>query len=117
METIDHKRAADAWNVCAHYSDAHVKAAKSLPALITNSGLMQVLAFCHDKGHENEAVATHLRQWLAARFDWIKSADFEPFMESLLRATPAQFRDVNREAFAWLKWLRQVAPARLKGGH
>lgn len=116
METIDHKRAQDAWQAAAHYSKDHVSAAKSLPALIINSGLMQVLAFCHDKGKENEVVARSLRCWLAGRFDWIHSEDFEPFMESLMNATPAQFRDVNREAMAWLKWLRQVAPARQQGG-
>ncbi len=116
METIDQKRARNAWDAANGYTDAHVKAAKALPALISNSGLMQVLAFCHDKGRESEDVARQLRRWLDGRFDWIESAHFEPFMESLLAATPAQFRDVNREAFAWLKWLRQVAPAREKGG-
>lgn len=116
METIDHKRARDAWQTAAGYKKAHVNAAKALPALISNSGLMQVLAYCHDKGGEKEDVASALRRWLAGRFDWIGIADFEPFMDHLLAATPAQFRDVNREAFAWLKWLRQVAPAREQGG-
>ncbi|MCG5502079.1 type III-B CRISPR module-associated protein Cmr5 [Ectothiorhodospira lacustris] len=116
METIDHKRATDAWQAAQDYTKDHVNAAKSLPALIINSGLMQVLAFCHDKDKESEDVARRLRRWLAGRFDWIRSDEFEPFMESLMNATPAQFRDVNREAMAWLKWLRQVAPARQKGG-
>jgi len=33
-----------------------------------NSGLMQVLAFCHEKGKAQAEVANHLRAWLAKRF-------------------------------------------------
>ncbi len=116
METIDHKRAENAWRVAQDYRKDHTNAAKALPALIINSGLMQVFAFCHDKNDHNEVVAEHLRCWLAQRFDWIKSDKFEDFMESLLQATPMQYREVSHEAFAWLKWLRQMAPARQQGG-
>ena len=59
-QTLEQQRAQDAWQVCAHYSKEHVNAAKALPALIMNSGLMQVLAFCHEKGKVQADVAEHL---------------------------------------------------------
>lgn len=127
-QTLEQQRAQDAWN-CA--SDGkkilgedfgkYVDAAKGLPALIMNSGLMQVLAFCHEKGQKEsgrhqELVAKHLRRWLKSRFpELIKSADFEPIMQALMTAKPADFQAITAEAFAWLRWLRQMAPARVKG--
>jgi CRISPR-associated protein Cmr5 len=48
-----------------------VNIAKSLPALIMNSGLMQVLAFCHEKGGANDLVASQLRTWLVKRFNGV----------------------------------------------
>ena len=111
--TLEQQRAQNAWTACAAYSKEHVNAAKGLPALIMNSGLMQVLAFCHEKGKAQSDVATHLRAWLAGRFPRVfKSADFSAFMQALMQATPADYQAINAEAFAWLKWLRQMAAAR-----
>jgi len=64
IPSLEQQRAQDAWNQCAGYTKDHVNIAKGLPALIMNSGLMQVLAFCHEKGQDNETVASHLRIWL-----------------------------------------------------
>ena len=114
--TLEQQRAQDAWNACAGYSKDHVNATKALPALIMNSGLMQVLAFCHEKGKAQAAVAEHLRAWLAGRFpNTFKGKDFSTFMQALMQASPAQYQAINAEAFAWLKWLRQMAAARNKG--
>lgn len=33
-------------------------------------------------------------------------------MEALMRASPSDYQAINAEAFAWLKWLRQMAAAR-----
>ncbi len=121
-QTLEQKRAQDAWENCVNYSKEHVNTAKSLPALIMNSGLMQVLAFCHEKGKKDsgrhyEQVATHLRNWLRGRFaQCLPSADFEPFMQALMKASPADYQAINTEAFAWLRWMRQMAAAR-KGGN
>jgi len=116
METLEQKRAQDAWEKCAGYTKEHVNVAKGLPALIMNSGLMQVLAFCHEKGGENEQVATHLRVWLARRFfKSDRDSDFEVLMQALMKAQPADYQAITAEAFAWLRWLRQMAAAR-KGG-
>lgn len=83
--TMEQQRAQNAWNASASYQSDHVNAAKGLPALIMNSGLMQVLAFCHEKGKAPALVAEHLRAWLAGRFpqDFKKGSDFAPFMEAL----------------------------------
>ena len=118
-QTLEQQRAQNAWAACASYqSDDHVNAAKGLPALIMNSGLMQVLAFCHEKGKAPALVAGHLRAWLAGRFpqDFRHGSDFAPFMEALMQASPATSQAINAEAFAWLKFLRQMAAAR-KGGN
>ena len=113
--TLEQQRAQNAWQACERYNKDHVNAAKGLPALIMNSGLMQVLAFCHEKGKAQADVANHLRTWLAGRFPRnFKSADFSTFMQALMQAPPADYQAINAEAFAWLKWLRQMAAARNK---
>ena len=114
METLEQKRAKDAWDKCAGYSKEHVNVAKGLPALIMNSGLMQVLAFCHEKGGANEVVAQHLRTWLAKRFNGVdRDPGFALLMESLMSAKPADYQAITAEAFAWLRWMRQMAAARV----
>ena len=116
-QTLEQRRAQDAWAACAAYEPAHVNAAKGLPALIMNSGLMQVLAFCHEKGKAQALVAEHLRAWLARQFPqtFKKGGGFAPVMEALMQASPSDYQAINAEAFAWLKWLRQMAAARNKG--
>ena len=115
-QTLEQQRAANAWQVCASYSKEHVNAAKALPALIMNSGLMQVLAFCHEKGGANQKVADQLRAWLCKRRGSERDPGFEAFMEELMRSSPAGYQAVTAEAFAWLRWLRQMAPARADKG-
>ena len=113
--TLDQRRAKDTWACAseAKLDDKYVNTAKSLPALIMNSGLMQVLAFCHEKGGANEIVASQLRTWLVRRFGG--DPGFEAFMQDLMKASPADYQAITAEAFAWLRWLRQMAPARVKG--
>lgn len=115
--TLEQQRAQDAWNQCAAYSKEHVNVAKGLSALIMNSGLMQVLAFCHEKGGANELVAQHLRAWLAKRFpQTLRDARFESLMQALMKIDkPSDYQAITAEAFAWLRWMRQMAAAR-KGG-
>ncbi|MDM7996326.1 MAG: type III-B CRISPR module-associated protein Cmr5 [Acidobacteriota bacterium] len=116
-QTLEQQRAQDAWNKCADYSKDQTTIAKSLPALIMNSGLMQVLAFAQQKKGDHEKVAEDLRDWLCRRFSHIiPKSDFQSFMKSLMTIKDAQdYQAINAEAFAWLKWLRQLAAAR-KGG-
>ena len=112
--TLEQQRAQHAWARCADCSQEYANVAKALPALIMNSGLMQVMAFCHQKGGTHERLAGGLRDWLHQRFDAVPR-DFTGFMAALLKAKPQTYQAVTAEAFAWLKWLRQMAAARQKG--
>ena len=115
--TLEQQRAQNAWDRCGQgcSQEGYANLAKALPALIMNSGLMQVIAFLHEKGGTHELLASHLRDWLHVRFDGVPS-EFPGFMESLLRVEPHTYQAVTTEAFAWLKWLRQMAAARQGGG-
>jgi len=114
--TLEQKRVQHAWKKAAQGIGAdenYVKAAKGLPALIMNSGLMQVMAFCHDKGGRHEMLAGHLRDWLHEQLK--TPTGFEGFMREMMQADSRRYQQVTSEAFAWLKWLRQMAAAR-EGG-
>jgi len=117
-QTLEQQRAAHAWEkaqegIRKHGKD-YVNDAKGLPALIMNSGLMQVMAFLHGKGGRHETLGAHLRDWLHRTHGTPKP--FEGFMQHLLQADACEFQAITSEAFAWLKWLRQMAPAVDKGG-
>jgi len=114
--TLEQQRAQDAWGRCTNYEKEHVNLAKGLPALIANSGLMQVMAFLHEKGakesqHHCGQLAEDLRAWLHQRFADVPE-DFNGFMQALLKVDPRKYQAITVEAFAWLKWLRQMAAAR-----
>lgn len=116
-QTLEQLRAADAWARAQGCSDEYQKLAKGLPALIMNSGLMQVLAFLEEKGAKEKQrhcreLAQHLRQWLSKRFPKdLPSAEFRAFMERLMKAEPRTFQAITTEAFDWLRWARQMAAA------
>lgn len=123
--TIEQQRAESAWKASEKCDKEYVNAAKGMPALIMNSGLMQVLAYCEDKGGAPRRVAEQLRAWLACRFPKAFSggSGFEPVMKTLMAASPQDYQAITTEAFAWLRWLRQLAAAQAKaapnqnGGH
>jgi len=116
--TLEQKRAEDAWKkaeegLALHKKD-YMNDAKGLPALIMNSGLMQTMAYLHQKGGRHEVLAQHLRDWLHLQCG--TPAGFEGFMQELFKMEDARrFQDITTEAFAWLKWLRQMAAARNGG--
>jgi CRISPR-associated protein Cmr5 len=120
-QTLEQQRAADAWDKSQHCSEEYMKLAKGLPALIMNSGLMQVMAFLHEKGAKSsqrhcEDLARHLRSWLQQRFsNDIPDDQFESFIEALMNADPRTYQHITAEAFAWLRWLRQMAAAARAG--
>jgi CRISPR-associated protein Cmr5 len=119
--TLEQQRAADAWYCCQGQDKDYANLAKALPALVMNSGLMQVLAFLHEKGSKASqahcrVLGNHLRAWLCRRFPAVlPQAEFAPFMQALMQAPPRSFQHITTEAFAWLRWLRQMAPAERAG--
>ena len=118
MPTLEQRRAQDAWTksgngVGTEHGKAYLNLAKNLPALIMGSGLMQVMAFLHQKEEvPHRAIAADLRGWLHERFGEDVPEEFDGFMNSMLAAEPRRYQAVTVEAFAWLKWLRQMAAAR-----
>lgn len=110
--TLEQQRAQNTWECASGKDKDYINVAKSLPALIMNSGLLQTLAFCQEKGKHHEKVAKDLRCWLAKRIGIQSDPGFERFSEILMRAHSPEFQAVTIEAFAWLRWLRQMAPAR-----
>lgn len=118
-QTLEQQRAADAWRCAEGCTKDYTKLAKGLPALIMNSGLMQTLAFLEEKGRKERnghhaQLSEHLRCWLAARFPreiGQKKREFTPFMQALMAAKPQAFQQITAEALAWLRWVRQIAPA------
>ena len=117
MATLEQQRAADTWQCAGGRNADFVNLAKSLPALIMNSGLMQVAAFLREKKGAHEQLNADLRRWLRLRFPGtFATDDFESFMSALHKADSLTFQAITAEAFAWLRWLRQMAGARLNGG-
>ncbi len=127
--TLEQQRATDAW-ACAEMAkrqldkayDKYVDLSKSIPALIINSGLMQVLAYLHEKSLDNKTgqpkpddphtlIGQHLREALHKRFDDLPS-DFKGAMGKLMDVDSLRFQAITAEAFAWLRWMRQMAAAR-----
>lgn len=112
--TTEQKRAAHAWKkasegVACHPTE-YVNDAKGLPALIMNSGLMQVMAFLYGKGGRHRVLADHLLDWLHIQMGTPQA--FDAFMQHLAAIEDARrFQAITTEAMAWLKWLRQLAPA------
>jgi CRISPR-associated protein Cmr5 len=114
--TLDQQRVADAWQ-CAQKNQTkeYANLAKGLPALIMNSGLLQVMAFLQEKGDsENQrhcrVLGADLRAWLSRRFPDVPS-EFRAFMEAVMKADPRTFQAATVESLAWLRWLRQLAAA------
>lgn len=109
-QTLEQQRAQHAWDKSAGRDKEYTNIAKGLPALIMNSGLMQVMAFLHYKEKTHEQLAGDLRDWLHRQKQ--TPAEFKPFMEHLLKSQPGEFQEITAEAFAWLRWMRQMAAAR-----
>lgn len=120
--TLEQQRAADAWGKAQGCTNEYRNLAKGLPALIMNSGLMQVLAFLHEKGQKESQrhcriLGEHIRSWLHVRFpEQLPSKEFASVMEGLMQAEPSLFQHISAEALAWLRWSRQMAAARAGEG-
>lgn len=114
QETLEQRRAKHAWDRAAQglkrHGDGYMNLAKGLPALIMNSGLMQVMAFTQQKQDVHTTLAGHLRDWLHQQHGTPK--EFPAFMTHLYELEDARhFQAIQAEALAWLKWLRQLSSA------
>jgi CRISPR-associated protein Cmr5 len=116
--TLEQMRASDAWHRAQSQNQnaEYAILAKGLPALIMNSGLLQVMAFLNEKGKKESqkhcaVLGEHLRAWANKRFGKDVPADFAGFMNALMSADSRKFQMVTSECLAWLRWLRQIAAA------
>lgn len=112
--TLEQRRASHAWQQAKQglhsHGEEYMILAKGLPALIMNSGLMQVMAFAEQKQGAHATLAEHLRNWLYRQQG--TPQDFSAFMTHLYELEDArQYQAIQAEALAWLKWLRQLSSA------
>lgn len=114
--TLDQRRAADAWRCAQNQNKEYANLAKGLPALIMNSGLLQVMAFLQEKGSKDtkqrhcSLLGGHMRAWLRSQWKDVPE-DFPGFMLALMKANSSKFQAITAESLAWLRWLRQLAAA------
>ncbi len=111
MITLEQQRAQDTWNKCEGYTREQVNLVKGLPALIMNSGLIQVIAFLEQKSPDHRKVSVDLRDWLSTRFQGLP-VKFSEFMNWILEVDSQKYQAITTESMAWLRWMRQMATAR-----
>lgn len=129
---LDQVRAAYAWERVSQAPGGgeYENLAKSAPALIMNSGLMQILAFLKDKAGEKKdhhsALLNDLCLWLAQGKEHDNrtyggilgcEAKYDSVMRALYDTRPDIYRQATVEAFAVLRWIRQFAAARNARGN
>lgn len=110
--SLDQRRAAYAWEKVQGCGSEYMKLAKGAPALIMNNGLMQTLAFYHDKkGDHHKALNQHIIDWLASYLTGQEVSDqpFKTLMEALQNTNSQKYRYVTEETLALLRWIRQFA--------
>lgn len=128
-QTLDQKRAEFAWEKVEAAAQAHLivdytKLAKSAPALIMGSGLMQTLAFLQAKDKpQHQALMVALCHWLGRnlggtpvnaheRFPPEPAADYSTVMAALWHGPTNLYLRATDESLALLRWIRQFADAR-----
>lgn len=119
MQTLEQRRALDAWEKSGDgvhkFGKKYINLAKRLPALIMNSGLMQVMVFLNQKQEGvHDAIGDDLRAWLHERFAKQVPSDFDGFMNAMLKDSRRN-QAMTAEAIAWLKWLRHMASVQRRG--
>lgn len=113
-QTLEQRRAQNAFDCSKGCNSKYKNLAKSLPALIMTSGLMPTLAFMESKREDDHylKLAKDLRLWLRQRFANAKTdLGYGVLMKTLTEASPSDFQSFTRETMLWLKWLRQMADA------
>ena len=90
--------------------------AKSAPALIMNSGLMQTLAFLQSKDDHHKELVRQICAWLHRRAQALpnrpQGEGFREVMGWLAQADGGRYRLATREVMSLLRWIKQFAAAR-----
>ena len=122
MQTLDQQRADFAWRLVRRAKSQRYGAlAKSLPALVMTSGLMQTLAFLQGKGDgkegkqssEHAELLRDILEWLANDKVGVLPAagemDFARAMGSLTEMSSLEYQRATEESLAILRWIRYLA--------
>ncbi|RMD83547.1 MAG: type III-B CRISPR module-associated protein Cmr5 [Candidatus Dadabacteria bacterium] len=118
MRTLDQERAAFAWQRLREGRTAnYTNLAKSLPALVMTSGLMQTLAFLQGKAgnrgrSEHKELLEDILKWLAdSRVAVLDGAEtsFDGAMNRFTNMTPLEYQRATEETLSFLRWVRYLA--------
>lgn len=118
MKSLDQERAEYAWQcVSAGVDKEYANIAKGAPALIMGNGLMQALAFLHNKSDIAQKLANHVCKWIAQRLVLEQGGSFKSVMSALVQKDSDFYLRATEEALEVLRWIRQFASAVAEGGH
>ncbi|SFI00468.1 CRISPR-associated protein, Cmr5 family [Tindallia magadiensis] len=92
--------------------------AKKLPMLILNNGFGASIAFVNSKkgkGKAEERAYDFLYKHIQKRLRDTGLADEKDLMETIVKSKNDDYRQMTKEALAFLNWLRRFAEAEFKG--
>ena len=126
MGNIEQAAARYAWGrvkgVSTNTLKAYKNLAKSVPALVTTNGLMQVLAFLKGKAkdrEEHQRLLDDLLGWLhETRTLPVQHGGFQQAMQWFVSeaCTPVAYQQTTEQALAVLTWIRYFSDALDNGG-
>lgn len=121
MRTLEQIRAEFSWErvnaVSPEVREKYRNLAKSLPALVMTSGLMQTLAFLQAKAdnrsrNEHGQLLAHVLAWLTHEKVTAlnaRQAGFAAAMTALAGMDSLDYQRANEETLAILRWIRHFA--------
>jgi CRISPR-associated protein Cmr5 len=118
QQTLQQKRAADAWSAIEDVENKHKSAKgkygslmRGLPALIQTDGLGQTLAFLMAKGKNEESHRVAFEQISAWVMGELKAQDKDLF-QYLLKSSTTVYRQATTETLAYLQWIKRFVEAK-----
>lgn len=133
LRSLEQRRASRAWRAVRDLQGAEAlrreyrSIVRQAPAMVKASGLGQTLAFLLAKEERSPEdlkkqvpqtaeghLYRHLEDWLMDRqcpIPWPDSLRGRPLLVAVIEATSDLYRQVSREALAYLAWLKRFAEA------
>ncbi len=116
-KTLDQERAEFAWAKTEKANKEFKNLVSGAPSLVMNNGLMQALAFWQERRKQTHhaLLVDALTEWLGTRVLQLPSneARFAQVMAKLQKSDADSYFQATEEALAILRWLRQLAKARV----
>ena len=112
-QTLDQQRAAFAWRCVEHgCTKDYVALVSGAPALVSSNGLLQALAYYHQKKGDANELAGHILGWLHEQLGLPN--DFPNFMSRAVKLKSHAYMQATEEVLEFLRFLRQFAKANQK---